>query len=200
MLEHVIIEKDINKVLVLFHGTGGNENDLLNLGESIDKNATLIGLRGNVIEGSLNRFFKRKAPGVFDVDNLKEETTHVYETLQTLTKQHQFNMSNVTLIGYSNGANMIGSLLFHYGDFVQSAILMHPMVPLKDFKVPRMNDLKLLITAGRNDPICDQKEATSLNTIFQKANASVSLNWYSYGHRISSKELIDIQDWYQMNH
>jgi phospholipase/carboxylesterase len=200
MLKHVIISKDKESVLIFFHGTGGTEHDFLDMGEHLDKDATLIGLRGNVVEGSLTRFFKRKAPGVFDVDNLKEETKHVYETLLTLAKQHQFDMKNVTLIGYSNGANMIGSLLFHYGDFVRSAILMHPMVPLRDFKVSKMNDLKLLITAGHNDPICDRLEATTLNTIFQNANASVALNWYSNGHRISSKELKDIQDWYRNNH
>jgi phospholipase/carboxylesterase len=197
MIKHKIIHKRLSNVIVLFHGTGGDENDLLDIGSKIDPEATLIGLRGNIIEGTLNRFFKRKAPGIFDIENLIYETKLVKETLEELSRKHHFDLKNTTLVGYSNGANMIGSLVYHYGKFVKSTILMHPMIPIKDFKVSNLDDLDILITAGENDPICSLKESKKLKEILTENHGKVKINWYNFGHRISNYEINDVAKWYQ---
>jgi phospholipase/carboxylesterase len=197
MMIHTIIQKQSSQVIILFHGTGGNEYDLLEIGKMIDPEATLIGIRGNIQEGSMNRFFKRKAPGVFDIDNLIKETKIVRQTLDELAQKYDFSLQNTTLVGYSNGANIIGSLLYHYGRFIKGAVLLHPMVPIKDFAVVNQEQLPVLISAGKNDPICPMEETNTLHKVLKEANADVSINWYHFGHQLSHQEIQDVQKWYQ---
>jgi phospholipase/carboxylesterase len=196
---HTFINKNSNDTLVLFHGTGGDEKDLLAIGEKIDSQANLLGLRGRINERGMNRFFKRLSPGVFDVENLIEETKYIYQFLINFIELHHLNKERLTFIGFSNGANMIGSMLYHYGQSFKVSILMHPMIPIKDFAVQSQANNKILITAGINDPLVSTDETKALYDILKDAGGDVELKLFHYGHQISRTEIDEIKLWYQKN-
>src|SRR5699024_2684437 len=116
-------------VLLFLHGTGGNEHDLVKLADIIDPEASVLSVRGNVSENGMPRFFKRLAAGVFDEEDLILRTEELYNFLDEAAQEHGFDRKQVTAIGYSNGANIAASLLFHYENALEGAVLHHPMVP-----------------------------------------------------------------------
>lgn len=193
------IDKSSDQTLVLLHGTGGDEHDLLFLGEQINPKANLLGLRGRINENGLNRFFKRLSPGVFDIDNLIEETKYLDKFLKAFIKVNNLNKDGISLIGFSNGANIIGSHIYHYGKVYDTYILMHPMVPINDFDIVNQNQNKILITAGDNDPLVSLEETKELSKLLIEKNANLTLKIYSYGHRLSEKEIKDTKKWYKKN-
>src|SRR5699024_4622962 len=112
--------------LLLLHGTGGTEKDLLPLAEKIDQEAHVLSVRGNVLENGVPRFFRRLAEGVFDEEDLIFQTKELNGFLDKAAKENNFDRHNIIAIGYSNGANMAASLLFHYQNALRGAILHHP--------------------------------------------------------------------------
>ena len=123
-------------VLLLLHGTGGNERDLLPLAQIISPFSSVLSVRGNVLENGMPRFFRRLAEGVFDEEDLIFRTKELNDFLDQAAAEHQFDRSNIVAVGYSNGANIAGSLLFHYKDALRGAILHHPMVPRRGIELP----------------------------------------------------------------
>src|SRR5690349_19321994 len=115
--------------LLLLHGTGGTENDLLPIAAAIDESASVLSVRGNVLENGMPRFFRRLAEGVFDEEELIFRTQELHEFVNQASTEYGFERDNVVAIGYSNGANIAGSLLFHIPQSLRGAILHHPMVP-----------------------------------------------------------------------
>lgn len=184
-------------VLMLFHGTGGNELDLLPLAEAIDIDATIISFRGDVDEYGNLRFFKRYANGMFDQEDLKVRTEQISKLIFDLADEHGFAVNDIVLIGYSNGANMISSLLFAKQINVKGAILMHPMVARRDVYPTDLTKTKILITAGVNDPICPVGETKLLAEIFKNGHAEVSVEWFEFGHRLTEREISSAAKWYQ---
>jgi len=193
-MKYNYIEKSLNTLLIHLHGTGGDEESLINLVEYIDPEASLLGIRGNVVESGMNRFFKRIKPGVFDEENLLFETENLKKFIDDFLNKN--NYKKVVVIGYSNGANILGSLQFNYGRIFDGSILMHPMVPLKNFSIKNQGNQKVLITAGKNDLMVNEAEADELFELLKKNNASVEIHKYLSGHNISNKEVEDIKIWY----
>ena len=185
--------------LLLLHGTGGNEQDLLPLAEMIDAEASVLSVRGNIVENGMPRFFKRLAEGVFDVENLKEETKNLADFIDEAAKKYGFNRENVVAIGYSNGANIAGSLLFHYQDVLKGAILHHPMVPLRGLDLPDLNNVPVFIGAGENDPICAPEESKELKQLLEGAGSTVDIDWGQHGHSLTQKEVLAAAKWYAKN-
>ncbi|MYL32836.1 carboxylesterase [Pontibacillus yanchengensis] len=183
-------------VLLLLHGTGGNERDLLPLAEMIDSGASVLSVRGNISENGMPRFFKRLREGVFDEEDLQFRTKELAEFLDEMAEEHQFDRSNVIAVGYSNGANIAGSLLFHYADVLKGAILLHPMVPMRGLNLPDMKGAPVFIGAGTNDPICSPEETKELNSILNEQGASVTIHWENNGHQLTKPEIDQAKDWY----
>lgn len=182
--------------LLLLHGTGGNERDLLPLAERIDPNANVLSVRGNVVENGMPRFFRRLAEGVFDIEDLIKRTEELNEFLNEAADQYGFDRDHILAIGYSNGANIAGSLLFHYQDALKGAILHHPMVPRKGIALPDLTGKKIFIAAGKNDPICSQEESVELKDFFEGAGAKVEMFWENHGHMLTYRELEAAKTWY----
>lgn len=182
--------------LLLLHGTGGTEQDLLPLAEKIDNEANLLSVRGNVEENGMPRFFRRLAEGVFDEEDLIYRTKELHEFLDQAAEEHQFDRNNIIAVGYSNGANIAASLLFHYQNTLQGAILHHPMVPRRDIDLPDLSNKNVLITAGTNDPICSPDESKELYTLLENANASVAIQWFNKGHQLTLDEVETASKWY----
>ncbi|MFB1080946.1 alpha/beta hydrolase [Jeotgalibacillus sp. JSM ZJ347] len=197
MMHHIYHEgKEGKPVLLLLHGTGGTEHDLLPIADMIDPEASILSVRGNVSENGMPRFFKRLREGVFDIEDLKFRTKELNEFIDEAANKYQFDRSNVIAIGYSNGANIAGSLLFHYKDALKAAILHHPMVPLRDHDLPDLTDTKVFIGAGENDPICPASETTDLTELLNAAGANVTTKWYNRGHQLIKEEVNDAKQWY----
>ena len=192
--------KDPTKpTLVLLHGTGGTEADLIPLASAIDPDASFLSVRGNVLENGMPRFFRRLAEGVFDMEDLVFRTKELYDFLNQAAEEYGFDRNNVVAVGYSNGANIAGSLLFHYKDALKGAILHHPMVPRRGIELPDLTGTKVFIGAGTNDPICPQEESVELKELLEKANAEVAIHWEHHGHQLTRTEVMAAANWYKDN-
>lgn len=183
-------------VLLTLHGTGGTENDLIPLAAQIDPEASILSVRGNVSENGMPRFFRRLAEGVFDLEDLKFRTQELYEFIGEAAEQHGFDRSNVIAVGYSNGANIAGSLLFHYEDALKGAILHHPMVPVRGMDLPNLSGVPVFIGAGTNDPMCPAQESEDLKELLEGAGATVALHWENHGHQLTLSEVEAAKQWY----
>ena len=190
--------KDLTRpTLLLLHGTGGNELDLLQLAEIVDHEANVLSVRGNVLENGMPRFFKRLSEGVFDEEDLIFRTEELNDFLDETANKYGFNRKNIVAIGYSNGANIAASLLFHYEDALKGAILHHPMVPRRGIQLPNLTGKSVFISAGTNDPICPAQESEQLQSLLKEANAKVDIHWENRGHQLTETEVIAASKWYQ---
>jgi phospholipase/carboxylesterase len=183
--------------LLLLHGTGGNELDLLPLAGRIDDEASVLSVRGNVLENGMPRFFRRLAEGVFDEEDLIFRTKELNEFLDEAAEKYDFDRDNIIAIGYSNGANIAASLLFHYQNALKGAILHHPMVPRKGIELPDLSGKSVFIAAGTNDPICSPLESSELKYLLEKAHANVELHWEDRGHQLTMQEVEAAATWYR---
>ena len=186
-------------VLLLLHGTGGTEEDLIPLAELIAPRHSILSVRGNVSENGMPRFFKRLAEGVFDEEDLIERTKELHAFIDESAVNYGFDRSNVIAIGYSNGANIAGSLLFHDADALQAAILHHPMVPLRSLELPDLSSKRIFIGAGENDPICSPEETRELEELFTNAGANVTVHWERAGHQLTRDEVDKAAEWFKKN-
>jgi phospholipase/carboxylesterase len=184
-------------VLLLLHGTGGTEQDLLPLAEMIDPEVSVLSVRGNVSENGMPRFFRRLAEGVFDEEDLIFRTKELHEFLDKAAKEHGFDRSNIVAFGYSNGANIAASLLFHYNDSLKGASLHHPMVPLRGIQMPNLSEVPVFIAAGKNDPICPAAESEELDELLRGAGAKTTVHWEMNGHTLTGSEVAVAADWYR---
>jgi len=188
---------DNKPTLLLLHGTGGNELDLLPIAGMIDEEASVLSVRGNVLENGMPRFFRRLAEGVFDIEDLIFRTKELNEFLDESAVKYGFDRHNVIAVGYSNGANIAASLLFHYQNALKGAILHHPMVPRKGIELPDLTGTPVFIAAGTNDPICSPSESEELQSLLEKANAKVELHWENRGHQLTLQEVEAAAQWYK---
>ena len=134
------------------------------------------------------RFFRRLAEGIFDEEDLRFRTKELTAFLDEAAAKYGFRRDNVVAVGYSNGANIAGSLLFHYADALKGAILHHPMVPLRGHALPALTNVPVFISAGTNDPICSASETEELTGLLEGAGAAVTVHWENNGHRLTASE------------
>ncbi|MDN4525611.1 alpha/beta hydrolase [Fictibacillus fluitans] len=184
-------------VLLLLHGTGGNEEDLVPLGSLISPQSSILSVRGSVLENGMPRFFKRLAEGVFDEEDLKFRTKELHAFLDAAADKYEFDRQNVVAVGYSNGANIAGSLLFHYEGSLRGAALHHPMVPLRGIQLPVLQGVNVFIGAGKNDPICPPQETEELEHLLKEAGAEVETHWENFGHQLTQPEAERASAWFQ---
>lgn len=183
--------------LLLLHGTGGTEHDLLPLANRVDNNANTLSVRGNVSENGMARFFRRLSEGVFDEDDLIFRTKELNTFLDQAAHDYAFDRDKVIAVGYSNGANIAASLLFHYKNALKGAILHHPMVPRRNIDLPDLSGKQIFIAAGTNDPMCPAQESKDLSTLLENAQADVSVHWENFGHQLTNSEVEAAAKWYQ---
>ncbi|UJF33421.1 alpha/beta hydrolase [Paenibacillus hexagrammi] len=184
-------------VLLLLHGTGGTETDLLPLAKEISPDSSVLSVRGNVLENGMPRFFRRLAEGVFDEEDLLLRTEELHAFLDEAAGQYEFDRGNVVAVGYSNGANIAGSLLFHCEGSLRGAVLHHPMVPRRGVQLPDLSAVPCFIGAGRNDPICTVAETEELIELLESAGAPVTAHWTAQGHQLTYPEVQAAAAWFK---
>lgn len=193
---HIYNKGTKENTLLLLHGTGGDENDLLEIGKIIDSEANILSVRGKVQEDGMNRFFKRLQPGVFDLEDLEKRTIELYEFVNEASKKYEFNREKVIAVGYSNGANIAASLLFSIKNALSGAILLRPMLPRRDKELVDNENTKVFISAGSYDRICPPEETKELAAYLEPKNKEVRLEWINASHRPTYDELFIARDWY----
>src|SRR5215212_2248894 len=134
-----------NRTLLLLHGTGGNENDMVPIGRDIDPAAALLSLRGNVLENGMPRFFRRLAEGVFDEEDVVRRANELADFIGMAATKYHFNPKQLTAVGYSNGANIAAAVLLLRPGTITSAILFRAMVPLTPDAKPDLDGTRALI-------------------------------------------------------
>lgn len=175
----------------LFHGTGGNETNLLGLGQRLLPHAHLVAPRGDVSEGGALRFFKRTGEGVYDMADLERATAKMAGFIEAKVKAAK--PSTVLALGYSNGANILANVLIAGPELIDAAILMHPLIPFAPKPQPALAGRHVLITAGRNDPICPAPLTERLEAYLSSQGAAIEAAWHDGGHEIRPEELAAVQ-------
>lgn len=181
--------------LLLLHGTGGNEADLLGVGHALDGHAALLSPRGKVLEHGMPRFFRRLAEGVFDLDDLTRRTHELADFVADAATRYGFDSERVVAVGFSNGANIAASMLLLRPGALAAAILFRPMVPLSPGALPDLAHVPVFIGAGTQDPIVPVAETERLATLLRQAGAPVTLHWEAGGHGLTQGDLNAARGW-----
>jgi predicted esterase/catechol 2,3-dioxygenase-like lactoylglutathione lyase family enzyme len=181
--------------LLLLHGTGGDENDLLPLGSALLPGAGMLSPRGKVSENGAARFFRRLAEGVFDLEDLASRTDELAEFIRAAAMAYGFDATRVVAVGFSNGANIAASLLLRQPGVLRGAVLFSPMVPFEPAQPVSGPATPVFIGAGRLDPIATPAQATRLQELLHAAGANVTLHWTPGGHGIDQGELEAARGW-----
>ena len=181
--------------LVLLHGTGGNEEDLIFLGKEIEPNASILSPRGKVLEKGMPRFFRRLAEGVFDIEDLKFRTLELADFIQKCSLHYKFDLNQTIAVGFSNGANIATSILLLRHNILQGAILFRAMIPLVPNPLPDLSTKKILLSAGLNDPIVSRTETENLFRLFQKTNANIMVKWLDSSHNLIQEDILVARKW-----
>jgi phospholipase/carboxylesterase len=183
-----------SRTLLMLHGTGGNEESLLALGAELLPGANLLSPRGRVLEGTMPRFFRRLAEGVFDQEDLAVRTGELADFLSDAATRYRFDPARVTAVGYSNGANIAASLLLSRPGLLHSALLFRAMVPYETHAVG-LEGTRVLILAGRRDPIIPLANAERLATLLREGGAEVTLDIREAGHQLDPGEIEAARRW-----
>jgi phospholipase/carboxylesterase/glyoxalase family protein len=181
--------------LLLLHGTGGDENDLLPIGEALAPGAGYLSPRGKVLENGMPRFFRRLAEGVFDQADLALRTRELTEFVERASDMYGLWRGGIVAAGYSNGANIAVSMLLRQPDLLAAAVLFRPMVPFVPDRHPDLSGKAAFLSAGRHDPIVPPHETKRLETLLKDCGAEVSLHWGGKGHGLEQEDVRAARDW-----
>ena len=192
---HEFVPGSSKRTLLLLHGTGGNERDLIPLGREIDPTAAILSPRGKVLENGMPRFFRRFAEGIFDEEDLKKRTHELADFVGAAVKQYELAAAQIVAVGYSNGANIAASLLLLRPGTLRAAILFRAMVPLVPEKLPDLSLLRVWIGAGNQDPIIPTSETQRLVELLRNARADVTIRFFTAGHNLTNNEIEIARDW-----
>jgi predicted esterase len=192
---HEFVQGTSNRTLLLLHGTGGNERDLISLGRKLDPSAALLSPRGKVLENGMARFFRRLAEGVFDLEDLRNRTNELADFVAAAAQHYGFPSGNVVAVGYSNGANIAASVLLLRPETLSAAVLFRAMVPLIPDTPPNLSSVSVWIGAGTDDPIIPTSESKRLAELLRSAGADVTIRFARAGHGLVDDDIITARNW-----
>jgi predicted esterase len=181
--------------LLLLHGTGGDENDLVPLGESLLPGAAILSPRGAVSERGAPRFFKRLAEGVFDLEDLALRTQQMMRFVNGAISTYHIDSSRLIAVGFSNGANIAASVMLTGPRLFSHAILFRAMVPFEPKKPAALGGMPVLLSSGEWDPIATPDEARRLQSLLTAADAVTTINFYNAGHELTRDDVLDAAHW-----
>ena len=192
---HEFVPGNSDRTLLLLHGTGGNEHDLIRLGRELDPNAALLSPRGKILEHGMPRFFRRLAEGVFDVEDLKLRTNELADFVTAAAKHYNLAAGQIVAVGYSNGANIAAAMLLLRPEILSAAILFRAMVPLIPDNLPDLSSVRIWIGAGDQYPIVPASEARRLVELLRRAGADVTIRFANATHALINDEVKTAGHW-----
>lgn len=195
-MTHLFIEKDQHAPsILLLHGTGGNEHSLVELATAIAPNSSLLGIRGKVSEGGANRYFRRFAEGQFDLVDLEKQTDNLLEEVKELAETYQLDLSQMIILGYSNGANIGAHLMLEREAGFSRGLLFHPMSLGKHDHHFSLSESKVWLSYGELDPIVPAETFEELVQVFEERKSSVTAYRAPMSHGLTREELASAKQW-----
>ena len=191
--------KKSSLTLLLLHGSGGTEDDLIPLGNELTPDASILSVRGKVLENGMPRFFRRLEEGVFDLEDLKMRTDELADFILKSSSIYDFDLKRLVAVGYSNGANIGASVLLRRPEVLAGAILFRAMVPFVPDVLPDLSKKFIILLEGMRDPIVSKQEAESLLKIFNKAHSNVTIKWQGSGHNLTQEDIDSAKKWLEIN-
>jgi predicted esterase len=192
---HEFVPGSSARTLLLLHGTGGNERDLIPLGHDLDPDAALLSPRGKVLENGMPRFFRRLSEGVFDLEDLTKRTNELADFVVAAAQRYEFDMKKIVAVGYSNGANIAASTLLLRPEILSAAVLFRALVPLVPETLPNLERVPVWIGAGERDPIIPASETKQLAELLRSAKADVTIRFFQSGHQLTSDDVDLAREW-----
>ena len=181
--------------LLLLHGTGGDEHDLIPLARLIAPASALLSVRGNVLEQGMPRFFRRLREGVFDLEDLARRTVELADFVAAASLRYGFSSDDLLALGFSNGANIAASLLLRRPQTLAGGILIRAMVPFEPETPPQLRGRRVLLSQGRTDPLIPAASAERLAELLRTGGAEVELAWQPGGHALSQGDVSAARGW-----
>jgi predicted esterase len=175
--------------LLLLHGTGGNENDLLPLVPDLLPGAGVLSPRGRVLENGMPRFFRRLAEGVFDLDDLRFRASELADFVVAAASHYKFDPTRIVAVGFSNGANIASSVMLLRPGVLAGAVLFRAQVPIVPDPLLSQTGARVLISNGETDPLVSPAETERLATLLRSSGAEVALVWQPGGHNLTRADL-----------
>jgi predicted esterase len=188
-------EEESSPTLLLLHGTGGNEEDLIPLGQELAPGAAFLSPRGRVSEYGAPRFFRRLAEGVFDQEDLLLRTHELAEFVEVASAEYGIDRSKLVAVGYSNGANVAASTILLHPGLLKAAVLFRAMVPFEPDLTPDLSGMPVFLAAGRMDRMIPPDNTQRLADILEEAGADVDLRWRDTGHPLTYEEVGEAKEW-----
>ncbi|KGK29158.1 alpha/beta hydrolase [Cellulophaga sp. E6(2014)] len=182
--------------LLLLHGTGGDENDLLPLAKNFGSHFNILSVRGNVLEHGMPRFFRRLGMGVFDEKDVEFRTHELVSFLKDTAKNEGFDTTKIIALGYSNGANIAGAILVHYPNLLHGAILFRPMLPYQQMPVFKTDkNVNVFISSGKLDTMVSNSEIDMYTSLLKKGNFIVEHHRLNTGHNLKEEDISLAAKW-----
>jgi len=192
---HRFIPGESGVTLLLLHGTGGDENDLVPLGRELAQGAAILSPRGKVSEYGAARFFRRLAEGVFDQEDLVFRTHELSDFILAASQEYGFDPSRLVGVGYSNGANVAASLMLLHPGLLRAAILFRAMVPFEPEEAPDLSGMPVFLAAGSRDRMIAPQNTERLAEILRESGADLDLRWRDTGHPLTYEEVAEARQW-----
>lgn len=183
------------RTLLMLHGTGGDEHDLVPLAALLDPDANILSPRGQLLEHGALRFFRRLAEGVFDEADLRVRAAGLADFVEAAAAEYGFDPAQVTAAGFSNGANIAAAMLLLHPGIVQSAALFRAMVPLVPEVPPALAGTQVFLSAGRTDTMVRPENTERLAKMFEQYGAAVELQWSPLGHTLGKDDVAAARAW-----
>lgn len=181
--------------LLMLHGTGGDEDDLVPLGRTLAPGANLLSPRGQVLENGMPRFFRRVAEGVLDVEDLKRRARDLADFVDAAAKEHGFDARRVTAVGYSNGANVALGMLFERPHSLRRAILMRAMLAYEPAQTVDLTGRRVLLLAGAADPYSRAPATDRLAELLRARGADATARYARAGHELTQEDVAAAKEW-----
>lgn len=195
-MKYIINNGTNNHVIITLHGTGGSATDLFAIAKYLDPQATLIGFQGEVVENGMARYFARYPDGSFNLESLKNATDDLTESFVGALKENNVFNSRITIIGYSNGANIMLNVLKEYENIpVNNIIFYHPSSVRPEVSFKQQKGLNVFITRGRQDPFLSLQQFDALETLFEEAKINAKSYSHDSGHQLLQEELDASRQW-----
>jgi phospholipase/carboxylesterase len=192
---HRFLPGESGATLLVLHGTGGSEDDLVPLARELAPGAAILSPRGKVSEYGAARFFRRLAEGVFDHEDLVLRTHELAEFVEAASKEYGFDLSSLVGTGFSNGANIAASLMLLHPGLLKAAVLFRAMVPFEPEEPPDLSGMPVFLAAGRRDQMIPPHTTERLAEILRQAGANLDLRWRDTGHGLTYEEVAEAREW-----
>lgn len=178
-------------LLLVFHGTGGDENQFFALGRQLLPNGRIIAPRGDVSEGGALRYFRRRGEGQYDMADLARATAKMGQFIAARIAETK--PAQVIGLGYSNGANILASVQLSAAQLLDATVLMHPLIPFQPAPQPHLQGRRVLFTAGKHDPMAPAPITQQLVAYYGAQGAITQTFWHDGGHELRNAEWREAQ-------